>query len=218
MTCLGHGAWYNVSWNSGFANGGLIPDGNPAGWSDTRTVTISEPLIVQVKVTLEISGGYNGDLYGYLVHGSGFAVLFNRPGKTSSNSFGYADAGFHVTFSDTATETIDFHFYQTVPGYDILGGMEWRPDGRNVDPATVNGTESRTALLSSFAGPNTPGPGTWTLFLADLSYGQQSKVEHWGLSIEAVPEPTTWALGIFGALVGGTYAVRRLRNRQPACK
>ncbi|MCX8091099.1 MAG: PEP-CTERM sorting domain-containing protein [Verrucomicrobiae bacterium] len=207
-TGLSHAAWYHFSWTNGFANGGVIPDGNPAGWSDVRTITIPEPQILEVKVRLQITGGFNGDLYGYLTHASGFAVLLNRPGRTGSNLFGYPDAGFHVTFSDTASEPTDFHFYQTVSGYNISGGTEWRPDGRNVDPATVTGTESRTALLSSFAGliPS----GTWTLFLADLSVGETSTVQRWDLSINAVPEPGTGSLAIFGAL--GIAAARWLRR------
>lgn len=207
---VAQGAWYHFSWTNGFANSGLIPDGNPAGWWDARTITIPEPQILEVKVTLEISGGFNGDLYGYLMHGSGFAVLLNRPGRTSGDLFGYADAGFRVIFSDTATETTDFHFYQTVSGYNITSGTEWRPDGRAVDPATVNGSESRTALLGSLAGPSTPG--TWTLFLADLALGEQSQLVRWGVSINAVPEPTTWTLGTLWALVVAAYSRRRWRR------
>lgn len=204
---VAQGAWYHFTWTNGFANGGTIPDGNPTGWWDTRTVTLPEPQILEVKVTLEISGGFNGDLYGYLTHGSGFAVLLNRPGKTAGDLFGYSDAGLHVTFSDSAVETTDFHFYQTVGAYNIAGGAEWRPDGRAVDPATVNGTESRTALLASFVGPN--APGEWKLFLADLSLGQEHALVQWGVSINAVPEPTSWALAIFGALL--VRACRRPR-------
>ena len=32
-------------------------------------------------MTLNLSGGWNGDLYAYLVHNSGFAVLLNRVGR-----------------------------------------------------------------------------------------------------------------------------------------
>src|SRR2546423_205875 len=74
------GAIYSSTYNSGFQNSGLIPDGSLNGLSDTRTLSgISQPQISDVKVTLNLSGGYNGDLYAYLSHGStGFAVLLNR--------------------------------------------------------------------------------------------------------------------------------------------
>src|SRR5688572_4755667 len=59
-----------------------IPDGNLNGFSDTRTISGipgsgGAPQISYVTVALNISGGYNGDLYAYLVHNSGFVVLLN---------------------------------------------------------------------------------------------------------------------------------------------
>src|ERR1051325_4446840 len=65
---------YTYDFNSGFNNGGAIPDGNPTGWSDTHAISLALPgdgtttQINDVNVRLNISGGYNGDLYGYLVH------------------------------------------------------------------------------------------------------------------------------------------------------
>src|SRR5512147_1908086 len=89
---------YTYNWNIGVA----LPDANPVGWSDTRTLSLgtlppgTTTEIVDVNVHLNISGGYNGDLYGYLVHSSGFAVLLNRSGRTGTDSFGYANTGFNV--------------------------------------------------------------------------------------------------------------------------
>jgi hypothetical protein len=212
---VAEGTLYTYTFSSGFANGGVIPDGNVAGWSDTRTISGigGDDTILDVNVRLTISGGWNGDLYGYLVHGSGFAVLLNRVGRTSGNPFGYGDAGMAVTFDDQATETTDIHLYQAVSGYNITGGTAWRPDGRNVDPATVLDTDSRTALLSSFNGLG--ANGSWTLFLADVSSGETSTVVSWGLDIEVVPEPVEVALGVFGGLVVMVAAGRRwVRGRE----
>ncbi|MBM3880824.1 MAG: hypothetical protein FJ387_14090 [Verrucomicrobia bacterium] len=88
--------------NSGFQNNGLIPDNNVNGWSDTRTLSsISDNLITDVNVTLNISGAeevaFNGDLYGYLVHSSGFAVLLNRVGRSAGNLDGFGDDGLNLT-------------------------------------------------------------------------------------------------------------------------
>jgi hypothetical protein len=70
-----------------------IPDGNPAGWSDTHLISgVHTPgdaghtsIIEDVSVRLNISGGYNGDLYGYLRLNDGtntvLTVLLNRVGK-----------------------------------------------------------------------------------------------------------------------------------------
>ena len=212
---------YSYNFNSGFANGGVVPDGNVTGWSDNRSVGLVSdfgPLresdttdIRNISVRLNVSGGYNGDLYGYLVHSSGFAVLLNRSGKTSGNAFGSGDAGYNLTLDDNAANG-DIHLYQLTsnPGGGVLTGS-WAPDGRNINPATVVDTDGRTATLSSFNGLG--ADGTWTLFLADMSGGDVSTLNSWGLDITVVPEPTTWALIGFGAIFlcwqGWRYVQRR---------
>lgn len=206
-------ALHTFNWNSGFANGGVIPDGNTTGWSDTRTISgISETVITDVNVRLNITGGYNGDFYAYLTHSSGFSVLLNRVGRTAMDSFGYGDSGLNVKFDDGAANG-DIHLYQSVTDYQtkISDGSSWAPDGRNVDPALVVDTTPRTRLLDQFNGldPN----GSWTLFVADFSSGDQGTVTDWGLEISAVPEPANVALAIFGGVVGTVFAVRRWRER-----
>ncbi|MCX6894794.1 MAG: PEP-CTERM sorting domain-containing protein, partial [Verrucomicrobia bacterium] len=54
--------------------------------------------------------------------------------------------------------------------------------------------------------------GTWTLFLADMSGGDVSTLVSWGLNVSVVPEPTTWALIGFVALLAGGKLVS-LRRR-----
>ena len=215
---------FTYDWGSGFNNGGVIPDGNASGWSDTRTISgIFDPSpnpqhtdeIVDVNVRVNISGGYNGDLYGYLVHSSGFSVLLNRVGRTSTDAFGYSDAGMNITLNDQATETTDIHLYQTVGGYNIGSGTQWRPDGRTDNPNSVTeSTANRNALLENF---NTlSANGTWTLFLADLATGDTSTLVSWGLDISVVPEPITWALIVFGGALGlarGRHLWRARRSR-----
>src|SRR5262249_46874696 len=67
----------------------------------------------------------------------------------------------------------------------------WRPDG---------------GTLTSFDSldPN----GTWTIFFADMSSGAQSTLISWGLEVQPVPEPVTWALIIFGGLAMIFHVVR----------
>ena len=59
--------------------------------------------------------------------------------------------------------------------------------------------------------------GSWTLFFADMSAGEQSQVVSWELDISAVPEPVNIALAIFGAvalLVGlGSGQLKRVLER-----
>jgi subtilisin-like proprotein convertase family protein len=198
---------------SGFS-GAAIPDANIAGnsftinnlenmtWSSgggSGTGFGTDLSIQDVNVTLNISGGYNGDLYGYLVHSSGFCVLLNRVGTGFESgpyagepyyTYGFSTEGFGNIKLDDQSDNGSIH------GIENPAGGTYTSDG---------------GTLSSFTGsPN----GTWTLFLADLSGGETSTLVSWGLEIEAVPEPVTWALIIFGGLTGtlsvGRWARRRL--------
>lgn len=190
-----------------------IPDGTPSGLANYQTISSSITAINSLTVTLTISGGWNGDLYCYLSHSSGFAVLLNRVGRTGGDSFGYGDGGFSVTFSDAAST--DIHAYQTVSYSLNLAGQllgTWQPDARHVDPATVLDSSTRTAYLSSFNG--LAASGNWTLFLADMSGGDASALNGWSMEITGVPEPVTTALAIFATLaVGSTLARKGLRRR-----
>jgi subtilisin-like proprotein convertase family protein len=190
-----------------------IPQGDPSGLANTQTLNFSSvpnfSSIVNLTVSLDISGGLNGGYYAYLVNNSGgFAILLNRPGTTAGNSLGYTDSGFNITLSAGGP---DIHTYQTVsnPGGGILTGT-WGVDGRNVDPATVVNTDPQTALLSSFTG--TDPSGQWTLFLANLDYGEQGELVSWGLSITAVPEPSSVGLALLG--LGVFFGARRLVHRR----
>ncbi len=175
-----------------------IPDNDPSGISSTKTFSSGITFMSNLKVTLQISGDYNGDLYAYLTHGSGFTVLLNRVGRTAADPFGYADSGFDVTFDDSAANG-DIHSYQATsdPAGGTLTGI-WAPDGRNIDPANAFDTTPRSTFLNSFAGmdPN----GDWTLFIADLSPAGTSVLDNWGLeAVGVVPEPATWGLLLFGS-------------------
>ncbi len=167
-----------------------------------------------MTVSLDVSGGYNGDLYVYLRGPDGFAVLLNRVGVTGGNTFGYPDTGFDITFDDSPGNN-NIHFYQNfeyqLNGIGQLTGT-WSSDGRNIDPQSAPsliGATPSTALLASFAGTNPNG--AWTLFLADLSGGAQSTVVGWGVSIQTVPEPSSCALLGMGILLVARKWINRSR-------
>jgi len=196
------------NYTSGFANGGVIPDGSFTGWSDTRTVsTPGFDHITDLNVTLNLSGGWNGDLYAYLVESSGFTVLLNRVGRQTGNSPGYGASGMNVTFSDAGL--LNIHNVSA----PVSGGI-YRPDGRNINPVSSPATFSATlptTPLSSFAGLNPNG--NWTLFIADVSGGDVSTVTSWGLDIAAVPEPRSLVEGTLAALfLGGLIGLYRLKR------
>jgi subtilisin-like proprotein convertase family protein len=178
----------------------VIPDNNASGLASGVTLSgLSDP-IGSVTVTLDITGGFNGDLYAYLVGPSGdFAVLLNRVGVSDSSASGYSNTGFEVTLSDTAANSIQY-YQNDSPGYNGSGQLTgtWQPEGVNIDPQSAAADFSgagQTALLSSFAG--TDANGQWVLYVADLSAGGQSTLTSWTLNIITVPEPSE------GALLGG---------------
>jgi subtilisin-like proprotein convertase family protein len=192
---------------------GAIPDANPAGISSTIAVSGAAINTVRdVNVTLNLSGGYNGDLYGYLLGPDGsFAVLLNRIGRTSDTglaAFGNSGTSMVITLDDNLNP--DIH----AAASGALSGS-YASDGRNVNPLNALGTDARTHRLDDiFAeASNRTVNGTWTLFLADMSGANTMTLNSWSLDITAVPEPATWALMIFGALACGTVAVRRFRRQ-----
>jgi len=187
----------------------VIPDGQPTGVSDTENLTFSGPgfaAISDLQVTLTIANGFNGDFYAYLVHDSGFVVLLNRVGRTADNSLGYSDAGMNVTFTASGNDIHNYQAFSPIFNGDQLTGA-WAPDGRYVDPQFVTDTDVPTSFLGSFNGTNPNGE--WTLFLADLDFGDQGTLVNWGVIVTAVPEPSTWTL----LALGGFSLGMRLRQR-----
>ena len=168
--------------------------------------------ISQVDVQLTFSGGYNGDLYCYLTHGTGFSVLLNRVGQSAANPGGYGDTGFSMTLADAAAN--DIHNYQSV-GYLLNGNGQltgnWQPDGRATDPLTALDTDPRSAFLGSF---NTlSADGQWTLFVADLSAGEQSTLVSWSLDIQAGAVPEAGTLLVSALAVWAGLGCGLLRSR-----
>ncbi|MBM3884032.1 MAG: PEP-CTERM sorting domain-containing protein [Verrucomicrobia bacterium] len=204
-------AQYHFTTSASYTTSLPIPDNNLAGVADTRLFSSPIQSITEVKITLDIQGGYNGDLYGYLTYGTGFAVLLNRTGRTASAPFGYADSGFSVTLADAAPNG-DIHNYQLTldPGGSALTGT-WQPDARNVHPATALDTTARGAFLNAF---NTFDPnGSWTLYLADVSPVGTATLTGWGLEISGtspIPEPGgLWPFLALGAAAVGFRAWQR---------
>jgi subtilisin-like proprotein convertase family protein len=212
-----------VEFDSGPLNQWL-PDDSPTGFAST--ISVADPgIVASVSVRFELSvpanqTGWLGDLYAYLRHDDGFAVLLNRPGRTAVSPFGYGDTQtMNLTFADGALNG-DIHGYRAAAPLNSSGSLvglllgAWAPDGRAVDPATVLDTTPRTALLGGFAGHSLDG--NWTLFVADLSSGGQHRLDRWALEFEidaaAVPEPaTTAAAATIGLLALAAWRSRRLR-------
>jgi hypothetical protein len=177
-----------------------IPVGNPVGISTYQTFgNLPSSPITDVAVDLNISGGYNGGVYGYLVlqdatEHTATETLLNNVGTTASNPFGSPGSGFNITLSDSGTINGSIHGATGIPT-----GM-WLPDSPNTLDETFGGMTAN---------------GTWTLFLADtLAGGGTPTLQSWGLDVTVVPEPATGGLLLVGAFlaVAGKAWMRRGRN------
>ena len=185
-----HGALTEVHNYSGPS--AAIPDGNPSGLANVLTVSGSEILQIQsVKITLNVTGTFNGDLYAYLQHGSDLAI----------HLFGYGDDGLSITFNDLAANDVHTYQDQVTPGAGNPLTGTWQPDGRAVDPDAVTDEDGRTAMLGSFAGGE--ANGDWTVFIADMSGGDGSQLAGWSLEVTGVPEPGPAALLVLGTVLLG---------------
>ena len=173
-----------------------IPDGNPVGITLYQTyASLDSAPITDVSVNLNISGGYNGDLVGYLTlqDANGHTateILLNQIGTSAVNPFGSAASGFNVTLSDGGAVNGSIHNAVGVPT-----GI-WQPD-------------SGSTLAGTFGGMT--ANGTWMLFLADLSMGGgTSTLNSWGLNVTTIPEPSVYgALAGVLMLAGSAWRLRR---------
>jgi subtilisin-like proprotein convertase family protein len=204
-----------LTFSSLFPVNTTIPDYNPTGLLFTQNISGSGiTSISSLQVMLTVTGGWNGDLFAYLAHETGFAVLLNRIGRTDLVPDGSSSSGFAVTFDDAGAGG-DIHLAAYTAGQPLTG--TFAPDARADSPLTVtDSTIYRTEFLSSFTG--LPGDGDWELFVADLSTGFESQLVSWGVtmtdtSMSAIPEPGSFvALG--GLLAAGLCVRHRHHSRK----
>ena len=188
-----------------------IADGSPVGVMEQFNVSGVAGAITNVQVQLDITGGFNGDLYAYLVGPQGqLAVLLNRPGVTAGNPFGYGNGGFNITLDSSSANIHGYGASFSTNSFGQVTGT-WGADGRNIDPqsaGSVFDSAATTSNLSLFQDGN--ANGMWTFFIADLSGGGgTANLNSVILTIMTVPEPQTWVM-----LVGGLAVLCLCRNRR----
>ena len=198
-----------------FTSGSLnqsIPDNNPSGVAYGVDFAAAGLHVTDIKVSFTTSGGWNGDLYAYLSHGSDYAVLLNRVGATTSTADGYSTSGLNILLEPVTTHPglTDIHTVQAPSAPPTA----YAADGRTVfyDDA------SRTQTLDVFVSGGGVDPyGSWTLFFADRAAVSTATLTGWTLEITAVPEPVNLALGCFAGLFLVGSFIWNLRMRRLSC-
>ena len=173
-----------------FSPGVTIPAGNPVGVAAAGNFTAASAgdHVLGITVGLNISGGYNGSLYAYLVAPNGTLVtLMNQPG-VSVDWFGAESSGMNITLSDTGGTSIQ----NVTGGYGTL----------------LTGTYQADQTLGTFN--NSLANGTWGIYFASQeSGGGDAVLNSFTLNIRVIPEPANVALVIFLAVLLGWTGFRR---------
>lgn len=201
---------YSQTFNSGSAVG-TIADGNQVGQSFTGqfTAASSWDRVVAAAVTLNISGGYNGDLYAYLVAPDGtLTMLMNQSsGLTGSGlnnvtltSYVLSGGQFQVNGAAGTAQTLTD---------SSAGNIQSANDSGSALTGTyqpIGSLSYQTVFNAQHNGPTGPhANGVWTLFMADMVPDEFGNGDHtltsWTLNLAVVPEPVSLALGLFTVLL-----------------
>ncbi len=185
--------------------GQIIPDNDATGVAYALDFGATGLTISDIKISLNISGGWNGDLYVYLAHGSDYAVLLNRVGATANGADGYGTSGLNILLEPATThaDLADIHTVQN----PASSPTAYAADGRAAYADTCR-PQTLDVLLNG--DPN----GSWTLFFADRAAVSASTLNSWELDITAIPEPVSVALACFAALPLVVTLVRNSWVRQ----
>ena len=177
---------------------GAVPNGNPLGVV-FGGIVIDIPAgdtVSGLTLDLNISGGFNGNLYAYLEAPNGImALVMNRPGVSGTDPFGATGAGMNITLQD---------------------GLAGHGSIQNETSASVlSGSYNAASPLGTLNG--SLADGTWDLYLADLvAGGGTSTVNSWTLNVTVVPEPKLSDLELFGGIMLACGWGARARRSKPA--
>jgi subtilisin-like proprotein convertase family protein len=189
----------------------IIPDGNLGGIWNVMNLTSASlgNSLTDIQVTLNISGGYNGDLYAYLSYNGVLMPLLNRVGvgtQSGTSAFGYTTSGFNTITLDSSSA--DIHLNNVTSG-------TYAADGRAINPlsSAASFNASGTVTLDGQFGEMDPN-GQWTLFFADVvAGGGSATLNGWSLDITAIPESVNFPLVCFGIVLIGARLVASFASR-----
>ena len=209
---------YSQTFNSG-ASVGTIADGNQVGQSFTGQFTAANSWdqVVAAAVTLNISGGYNGDLYAYLVAPNGtLTMLLNQSGNLTGSGLT------SVTLTSLVMDGSQIQVNGAPGGAQTFtASTEGNIQSANDSGSALTGTYQPmdSLLYQSISSAQNTGPtgpnanGTWTLFFADMTPDEGGNGNHtltsWTLDLAVVPEPVDMALGLFAAMLLALAGIKR---------
>ena len=131
----------------------VIPDNSPVGVAYSINFAATGLSLSDISVTLNLSGGYNGDIYAYLSHGSQIATLLNANSAVSGS-------GMNVTFVEGTGNPIP------TGGSGILTGSSFTAYS---DLATFNSTDPNGNWTLFFADLSAGDTSTLTGFSVGIT-------------------------------------------------
>jgi autotransporter-associated beta strand protein len=187
-----------------FATSATIPDGS-GQYTNTRTLG-GWTSYSNITVSLSLSSPdvnnpmFLGDMYSTLTVGlpsetPRTAVLLNRPGRNTSNTFGSSLSSLSVTLDDSAAHTNIFDTTSSTGTYNSDGRLGVDPYGAPVNGGTRGNT--LTGLNGTAFTSN-----KFTLLMADTDAGGQARLDSWGITITGTAASTGTMTGS-----GGTFAI-----------
>ena len=198
--------YYSQGFSSGSSVGAISTDGSAAlGFTGNFTAAGAQDQVVNLTLDLNISGGYNADLYGYLLAPNGTYTIFRNTYVANGDAYG---SGMNIRLQDT--------------DLTVTPGLASTPLLSPNTSTTLNGSIQDVAAggvlsgiynpLNSFGGTiggpqfNPTGSqanGIWTLYLTEIGAGAESAptLNGWALNLAVVPEPASMSLGIFAAML-----------------
>lgn len=206
--------YYSQSFSSGSSIGAISTDGSAAlGFTGNFTHAGVQDQVVNLTLDLNISGGYNGDLYGYLLAPNGTYTIFRNTYVANGDAYGAGmnirlqDADLGVATGLATTALLSPNSSTTLNGsiQDVaLGGIL---NGIYTPLNTFGGTIGGPQFNPTGSQAN----GIWTLYLTEIGAGDESAptLTGWSLNLAVVPEPVSLALGLFAAMLVALTGVKR---------
>jgi subtilisin-like proprotein convertase family protein len=140
---------YTVSSSPGV----VIPDNNPSGVAYPINFGASGLTVGNITVSLNLSGGYNGDIYAYLSHGSQISTLLNGP------SPGLSGSSMNITFVEGTGSPVP-----TTSSANLSGNYT-----AYTDLATFNNTDPNGNWTLFFADLSPGDTSTLNSFSVDIT-------------------------------------------------